>query len=679
MTELSTSDQIFISKVTERVLGNLKNENLGVKELALELKISQYKLNRKLYLIKGKKANQFIREIRLNKALELLQAEDTTASEVAYNVGFSSPAYFNKCFHEYFGYSPGKVIRREPGAWDDNTAGNKTEERWLRIKRLGLYWFTFPGIFIPATILTLVVFLVLQKMQRTEQALADKRISIVVLPFQNKTNDTLWNVWEEGIQESLISWLSNSKELKVTRKETIHSLLKTQSITKYASFTPTLAGKLSNDLEADIFIYGSIKKAGTKIQLDAELISTRTKEVLKSFEITSPVKVEIDFEMIDSLRKKVTDFLLISDLMTQNPWLKHFPRVSTNSPEALKYYIYGYRDYYKADWATARNWFLKALSADSNYFDAMSRVYYTYKNQGMMDQALPWLIKLYAKTDQMPDLNRLYIKWAYSVIFEAPEVSIKYLRQLQEIDDQENYYYLIGAMYVRAKQFEKAIPVYEKYLAMSRNRGKSFLKDNWVFPALGECYHIAHQYKKEKKLYKEAWRVNDDHTSVYFSWIIRDCGSLSLTEGDTVAANQYIKEFISLRKEKSFSEADITEGLGDMYWLAEKWDKGEDYYRKALALKPEDPERMNTLANRLIERNRNFGEVTELINKALEKAPTKYDFYNYSDTKGYGLYKQGKYQEALDILQKTWDETPFKLFSIKSHLEEVKKATSRPK
>jgi tetratricopeptide (TPR) repeat protein len=296
----------------------------------------------------------------------------------------------------------------------------------------------------------------------------------------------------------------------------------------------------------------------------------------------------------------------------------------------------------------------------------------------MMEEALPWLLKLYKKRDQMSELNQLYINWSYAEIFESPEIRIKYLRQIQEIDDQGNYYYLIGAMYVRAKQFEKAIPEFEKCLEISRKSGKSFLKDNWVYPALGEVYHLTGHYKKEKRLYEEAWEVNEDHSSIYFSWIIRNRASLSLTEGDTAAANQYITEFISVRKENSCSEADILEGLGDMYWLAEKWDKGEEYYRKAHFLEPEDPARMNALAYRLIDRNRNLSEVTELMNKALERASSKYDYYNYSDTKGYGLYKQGKYQEALDILQKTWDATPFKLYSIKSHLEEVKKAISRP-
>jgi AraC-like DNA-binding protein/tetratricopeptide (TPR) repeat protein/TolB-like protein len=673
MTEPFTRDQIFISKLTEIVQMNLKHENFGVTELAGELNMTPYRLNRKLYFITGKRVNQFIRQIRLRKALELLQNEDTTASEVAYNTGFSSPAYFNKCFHEYFGYPPGKAIRKESSIRNNVIPPNKAEESSTIKKGPKLYLFGYPGVLIPVITLIIFAFLVLKKIQMAQPILKDKRITIAVLPFQNRTNDTLWNVWEEGIQESLISWLLNSNELRIIRKETIYTLLKTQSISKYASSSSDIAGRLSNDLDAKIYIDGSIREVGNRVKLNAEIIDPKTEEVLKSFEITSPANGEIDYEIIDSLRKKVTDYLLISDLIKQNPWLKNFQRFSTNSPEALKYYIYGYRAYYKADWKTARNWFLKALSADSNYFDAMSRVYYTYKNQGLMEQGLPWLIKLHERSDEMPALNHLYSNWAYSVIFEAPEARIKYLRQLQEIDDPGNYYYLIGAMYVGAKQFEKAIPEFEKYLAISRKRGKDFLKDNWVYPALGEVYHLTGQYRKAGRLYREAWKVNNDHASVYFSWIIRDCGSLSLTEGDTATANQYIKEFISVRKENSYSDADIAEGLGDMYWLAEKWEQGEQYYRKALSLDPGNPERMNLLANKLIERNRNLDEVSELMNKALERASTQYDYYNYLDTKGFSLYKQGKNKEAMEILQKAWNETPFKIYSIKSHLEQVKK------
>jgi uncharacterized protein (TIGR02145 family) len=109
MIEPAGKDQIFIRKLTDIILQNLSDENFGVKELAKESGMSQYVLSQRLYSVTGKTINQFIRETRLNKAMEMLQNEEVTASEVAYKVGFSSPTYFNTCFHEFFGYPPGKV------------------------------------------------------------------------------------------------------------------------------------------------------------------------------------------------------------------------------------------------------------------------------------------------------------------------------------------------------------------------------------------------------------------------------------------------------------------------------------------------------------------------------------------------------------------------------------------
>jgi AraC-like DNA-binding protein len=117
---LSTSDQQFIARITEIILDNLKDENFGVRNLAVLSGMSRSTLNNKLHSILHKNINQFIRELRLQKALEKLQNESMTASEVAFKVGFSSPAYFSKCFHEFFGYPPGKVEKNDSNIPDAN-------------------------------------------------------------------------------------------------------------------------------------------------------------------------------------------------------------------------------------------------------------------------------------------------------------------------------------------------------------------------------------------------------------------------------------------------------------------------------------------------------------------------------------------------------------------------------
>jgi len=112
MTQPLNSDQIFIGKLTDIVLANLQNENFGVNDLARESGMSLYTIGRKLYTIKNKRVSQFIREVRLRRAVELLNDGTFKASEVSYKVGFGSPAYFNKCFREFFGCTPGDIKKR---------------------------------------------------------------------------------------------------------------------------------------------------------------------------------------------------------------------------------------------------------------------------------------------------------------------------------------------------------------------------------------------------------------------------------------------------------------------------------------------------------------------------------------------------------------------------------------
>jgi tetratricopeptide (TPR) repeat protein len=289
-----------------------------------------------------------------------------------------------------------------------------------------------------------------------------------------------------------------------------------------------------------------------------------------------------------------------------------------------------------------------------------------------MEESLQILINLYKKKDYMPPLDQLYTNWAYAVNFEQPGEAIRWLRQIQELDDQNpNIPLLLGNAYKAMDQFDNAIALYKKGIEMFNKLG---IKDNYGYAFLGETYHKTGQFKEERKLYRKAERINTDHSTISFSWIIRDQASLALTEGDTVAANRYIKKFIPVLKGNSFSEADIADGLATMYKMAGLPERAEEYYRKALSLEPENPQRMDILATFFCYSKRKLNEIPGLTDKALELAKNKWDYYNYLDTKGWGLYKQGKYKEALELFLKLWDSTPFPMYSYKSHLEEVKKA-----
>ena len=121
-------DQIFLQKLTATVFANMNNDQFGARDLAKEVGLSRSQIHRKLQKINGKSITQFIREIRLDEALKLLQREVGTSSEISFNVGFSSPAYFTKCFHAYFGFPPEEVKKKKEITPEKEAAALQTEK-----------------------------------------------------------------------------------------------------------------------------------------------------------------------------------------------------------------------------------------------------------------------------------------------------------------------------------------------------------------------------------------------------------------------------------------------------------------------------------------------------------------------------------------------------------------------
>ena len=102
-------EEKFLMRVKNAVEALLDDENFSVEELSKEVGMSRAQLHRKLIALTGVSASRFVRNYRLEHAYQLLQNKVGTVSEIAYRVGYSSPAYFTKCFTEDFGISPSQV------------------------------------------------------------------------------------------------------------------------------------------------------------------------------------------------------------------------------------------------------------------------------------------------------------------------------------------------------------------------------------------------------------------------------------------------------------------------------------------------------------------------------------------------------------------------------------------
>jgi AraC-like DNA-binding protein len=125
MNDNPLHDELFLGKLRAIVEANLSNEKFDVEELAREAHLSRSAIHRRLRSLGKTNASHFIREIRLHKAREMLREGSQTASEVAYKSGFGSPAYFSKCYHEYYGYPPGEEKKHQGTNDNDKLPGKE--------------------------------------------------------------------------------------------------------------------------------------------------------------------------------------------------------------------------------------------------------------------------------------------------------------------------------------------------------------------------------------------------------------------------------------------------------------------------------------------------------------------------------------------------------------------------
>lgn len=107
--ELADPDKLFMKKLHDVIQKNLGNSDFGVEEVASEIGLSRVQLYRKVKAMTGSSVVDILRKARLAKARHLLQTTKCSISEIAFEVGFSTPSYFTKCFKEEYGIKPGEV------------------------------------------------------------------------------------------------------------------------------------------------------------------------------------------------------------------------------------------------------------------------------------------------------------------------------------------------------------------------------------------------------------------------------------------------------------------------------------------------------------------------------------------------------------------------------------------
>lgn len=108
-SHLEDRDRQFLKQLQAIIQKNLSDSEFGVEDMGQQIGLSRVQLYRKVKAMTGSSVVDLLRKARLAKARRLLETRSMSVSEVAYEVGFSAPSYFTKCFKEEYGMLPGDV------------------------------------------------------------------------------------------------------------------------------------------------------------------------------------------------------------------------------------------------------------------------------------------------------------------------------------------------------------------------------------------------------------------------------------------------------------------------------------------------------------------------------------------------------------------------------------------
>jgi TolB-like protein/AraC-like DNA-binding protein/Tfp pilus assembly protein PilF len=531
-------DNEFIEQLSKIILENLNNGNFGVKELVTAAGINRNYLSHRIKSIKDTTVNQFINEVRLEKAREFLLEGTYTTAEISYNVGFSSPSYFTRCFHDHFGYPPGDIkkgtvnLSETKVAEGDSENINESKDDSKKIWKSK----SVKHIYLPASIVVLAVMIFLS-VYFVQNSSVSKQKTIAVLPFKNLSTNEENRYFADGVVEDILDRLAKISELKVVSRTSVEQFR--ESIES--------APEIGKKLKVNYLLEGSVQRYDGKVRITIQLIDTKNDRHILSEKIDRDLQ---DILVLESdIAKLVADKLQAAISPEEKQLIE---KTLTHSTEAYDYYLMGryyWNQYYFENLLKSMEYFEKAINADSSFalaYAGLADIYYCLS--GYTDVYPHTPTECYTKACQLAikalqidkNLPEAYavLGIVYSNGYWNREQARKYFEKAMEIDSNNMvalFYYsrflnIVGEFDNSRKYITRALEFAPYSIRFRRLSSYQFYQENNGEKALQEILLV------------EEMLGDKFDEQPYVIWCYLDAG-------DTVSALQLMQKTIETRPE----------------------------------------------------------------------------------------------------------------------------------
>lgn len=497
MTESTARHSDFLSKATEIIEENISNEQFGVSELAEEMGMSRSNLLRKIKKITGVSVSQFIRQIRLKKAMDMLRQTSLNVSEISFSVGFSSVSYFIRCFRDYYGFPPG-----EAGQKDTREEPVRPTVRHKKKGKVVIYYVA--AIVILVSVGVWMVFL-----KPSSSGSIDLEKSIAVLPFKNNSSDSTNIHIINGLMESTLNNLQKMEDLRVISRT---------SVEKYRTAGKTIP-EIAGELNVSYLIEGSGQKIGDQILLHIQLIEAPLDKHIWSERYRR--KATDIFDLQQEVAKNIAEQIQVIITPEEE---ERIAKIPTNDLVAYDYFLKGMDLFYKGTregLEEAIPYLQKAVEHDNEFARAYAviAISYYYLDVLQAEKRYSELINNYADKALLYDS-----KLPQSLIAKA-------------------------LFYMNNREYDLAVPHLEKALEYNPNSAL-------VINILSDFY-VNHVPNIEKYLEYALKGITLDiasHDSSAASFIYLHVSNALVQTGFVDEAEEYVNKSLSYDPQNLFSE-----------------------------------------------------------------------------------------------------------------------------
>ncbi|NOQ92811.1 MAG: helix-turn-helix domain-containing protein [Flavobacteriaceae bacterium] len=557
-------EKVFIEKVKQIILNHLEDEKFGIDNLASEIGFSKSQIWRKIKTLTGKTTNEFIREIRLKEAAKLIQKGDYTASEIAYRVGFNSPSYFNKCFHDHFGITPGD--------YKGETLLGKIIQEPAKQKHSKLFKVSIFSTLIIAIVV--ISYLMIDK---------PKHSSIAVLPFLDLSEHKDQDYLSDGITEQITLELSKINALRVISRTSAMSF-KDKNI---------LSSVIAKELNVDYLLEGSVLYSSDSIRVIVQLIEPFPEEK-HIWQNSYNQKFENILDLVRGISSEIA--LEINTLITPeeieqveyivNPkayelYLKGLHSWNQEEPEAYELYLRGRHLWNQKNTESVKKsveYLEESINIDPTYAPAYVTLAEDYillnkfirNNEEKLIQRKKCREAIDKALELDDNLAEAYITkgnmigkfdWDWDKMKKMVDKGLK-------LDPNNSYgHILLSKYYLIKNNFNKAIEE-----ALLAEKLDPINPRNGCFVA--ENYFLANDYKRSIEQYKKVFELFPNDA---FAW--EGIGHVQYFSGQKEEAQASWKKFHTIMRNDYMASVYANSTFDDSinYWL-EGATKGEELY-----------------------------------------------------------------------------------------------------